>query len=424
MDSEKIYDATVMLGSLIGVVGAYLIVVRKDRCLINWATPTFILGIGTRYIFQSAFLYLIEPGGSEYAYTFCYATYALSALAGALTYSFLKPINLRFATKRRPSIARLPWILLLAAWLVYLPILIEFRQYLDDPRQIYILTRTGYGLWFFGSTMLATIAFVIYLFKPGRGAASTLLFLALCTALAYWHGSKGQILTYILIWMLYPIYVERRRISVYRTAGLAALVAALILGSFSLFTKVTDNRELFLEVINYADYVRNAMLVIDDTQADRYYGRLTIESELFTRIPRQLMPSKPKAFGAFRLAKAYSPAMYRKDEGAGAYDIGMLYADFGPGSLIVICLGSGFTGCAAASLVRLLRQQQSPTAFLLLLFFSSIPLVPIPGPWYLPETLLVAGMMSMALRLQPLRGAYGPRFHATACSIVTESAHP
>ncbi len=59
-------------------------------------------------------------------------------------------------------------------------------------------------------------------------------------------------------------------------------------------------------VSQYSDYTRNAMLVID-SHFPLQYGRLTVESQTFSRIPRFLMPSKPKNFGAFYLVDQFFP---------------------------------------------------------------------------------------------------------------------
>ncbi|QNI37178.1 hypothetical protein [Edaphobacter albus] len=393
-----------MIVSLMVLCGSYLLIVWKDRSWINWATPAFFFTLGGRYIFQFAYLYFINPSGSHYAYFFSYTTYALSFLTAALVYTFVKPFKLRPPLHSTQDVGLWPWILLLLGFLLYLPILIEFRAYLGDPRRIYALTRTGYGLWFFGSTTVTALAFVTYLFQKHKTVCSALSFYGICAALAYWHGSKGIILTYALIWMLYRVYVGRKTISAFAAIVSLSGVAALVIGSFALFSTAGDIVDLANSVMSYADYVRNSMLVIDDQQGERYYGRLTLENEVYSRIPRALMPDKPKDFGPFFLAKTYAPAAYRAGEGAPAFDIGLQYADFGPISIVFLCFFSGCTAWIMSSALFHLRQWPSPGTFVVVLYLAGVAIITAGSGNYLPEAIFFAGGLSLILRVRIIRG--------------------
>ena len=408
MLAGKSFEITALLLSFMVVVASYLLVVWKDRSWINWATPFFILSIGSKYCFQFLFLYQsVDHGGSRYAYAYCYTTYALSFLLGALVYAFVKPVKIRLSG-RSGDLPVLPWILLLLGFLLYLPVLVEFRAYLSDPRRIYEATRTGYGLYYFGSTTLTSLGFVTFLFKKDKSLKSVVLFFAICVLLAYWHGSKGQIITYLLIWMLYRVYVEGTPIRAFAASLIVAAVASLVVGSFALFSSVADIAELAQSVTTFADYVRNAMLVIDDPNQTRYYGRLMIENEIYSRVPRMIMPGKPKDFGPFILAKTYNPASYRNDEGVGAFDIGFVYADFGDFSIIAICAYSVFSAYFVSSLALHLRSGGGAGTFIVFLFMVGVSVIPISGPFYLPESILLGGVVAVASRFRLLRPAPTP----------------
>lgn len=406
MLTGKSFEATVMLISLLVSCASYLLIVWKDRSWINWATPAFFFNLGGRYVFQFASLALGGSNGSHYAYAFCYTTYALSFLVGAVVYVFVRPLKIK-PSRAAQEMGLLPWVLLLFSVLLYLPILIEFRAYLAQPRRIYELTRTGYGIWTFGSSTFSNLAFITYLFEKRKTTYETIAFCSILVPLTYWHGSKGLLLSGFIMWILYRVYVERKSIRAFAAAALLGTAMTVVLGSFALFANSADLAELFESVTSFADYVRNAMQVIDDDQGRRYYGRLTIESALYPLVPRALMPDKPKDFGPFALAKIYSPANYRNDEGDSAFDIGYDYADFGPFSIIYICLTAAFMSWMTSSMVLHLRRAPTPGAFIVFLYFAGFNIIPITAPFFLPEMMLVGGAISLGLRFRAIRGSAG-----------------
>jgi hypothetical protein len=385
------------------------LIVWKDRSWINWATPAFFFMVGGRYILQFAYLWIMGAGGSHYAYFFYYATYAMSFLTGALVYVFVKPFKAKPLLNTTQDVSGWPWILLVLGFLIYLPILIKFRAYLTDPRQIYALTRIGYGLWYFGSATVTTLAFVTFLFKKNKHAWDPLVFYGICGVLAYLHGSKGVILTYALIWILHRVYIRRKAVGVFAATFILFATATLVIGSFALFSTAGDMLELANSVMGYADYVRNAMLVIDDDQGARYYGRLALENEVYSRIPRALMPDKPKDFGPFLLAKKYAPGSYRAGEGAPAFDLGFQYADFGPLSAVYLCFLSGFAAWIVSSVLFQLRNWPNPGTFIVFLYVAGVGVITAGAAYYLPEALFLAGGLSLLMRLRLVRGPFPMR---------------
>lgn len=401
MLTGKLFEASAMLLSFVVLLASYLLIVWKDKSWINWASPAFVLGVGSRYIFQFFYLYSVGAGGSRYAYAYCYATYGLSFLVSALVYTFVKPVTMRKSAV--PGDFRvLPWLLLLLGFLLYVPVLIEFRAYLSSPRRIYELTRTGYGLYFFGSTTFATLGFVTYLFIKRKSILGATLFFAICTGLAYLHGSKGQIVIYIMVWMMHRVYVDQKPIRAVAASAMLLAVAGLVVGSFAVFSSPDDLAELADSVTTVADYVRNAMLVIDDEQGKLYYGRLLVENEIYSRIPRSIMPDKPKDFGPFILGKIYNPANYRNDEGVGAFDLGATYADFGSISVLLVCAYSALSAFLISGLTLRLKSGAGPGTFVVFLFMVGLGVIPISGPFYLPESIALGGALSLAGRFRLL----------------------
>lgn len=403
MLTGKTFEATTMALSLLVLCGSYLIVVWKDRSWINWATPAFFFSLGGRYVFQFSYLYFVAPGGSHYAYFLCYMAYALPALIGALVYAVVKPMALKTPSLQMGEIRYLPWVLLAIGFLLYLPVLVVFRQYLDSPRRIYELTRTGYGVESYGSTTFLDLALITYLFKRNKVFVSELLFYTILGALTYMHGSKGLILNCFLIWVLYRVYVQRKVTRAITALGFLSVASVAVMGSFALFSDTADIADLLTSVTEFADYVRNGMEIVDDEHGKIYYGRINLENEVYGRIPRALMPGKPKDFGPFLLAKIYNPANYRADSGTGAVDFGEDYADFGPFAIVVRCFSSAAFSWFLSITVYHLRRWRSPPAFVLLLFFAGVSVIPISGLFLLPEYLLLAGMLGLLLRMRLVR---------------------
>jgi hypothetical protein len=190
--------------------------------------------------------------------------------------------------------------------------------------------------------------------------------------------------------MLFWVYIKDRRIGFARAGSIMLVFAVFTMSTFALFANLTDAAELLTFVEGYSDYTKNAMIVIDDTAREPSWGRLTLEGEIYARIPRFLYPAKPSNFGIFKLAQDYYPAWYRADTGSPDFNIGMQYADFGPMAIIYLCITSTFTGIMTGLVVRSLGRKPSAPRFVLLLFFSGMAIVSFGSGYALPESLLIA----------------------------------
>lgn len=388
--------------SLVVVCCSYALICRKDRSWINWATSWFIFSVAANYILPFAYLLIVDSSWSLYAYSYCYATYAGSFFAAAVTYRWVKPMRLVPSRSTPcPEIRTLPWILLALGFAFYLPVLIEYRTLLLHPRDIYMQTRTGYGLWFFGSSMFVNLGFVTYLFKANRTRTGALTFFLCCAIIIYLHGSKGQLLSLLMIWILYRVYAKGKLATISSAIRTGLAISLLVISSFAFFaTDVTGISDLLLTMMSYSDYSRNAMMVIDDREANSHWGMLAFENELFSRVPRAIMPDKPKDFGEFALAKKYYPDWFSDDTGSPSFGIGFQYADFGPFTIFVIMFGSVFTGWAVRSLTEAIRLRPHPSYLLGLLFFSGVAIIPAGEGYFLPETILLALGISFLLRFR------------------------
>jgi oligosaccharide repeat unit polymerase len=399
MTPDDHYRALVMIVSVLITLFSYWLICRKEGSWINWATPSFVFIVAAEYVFQFAYLFLFSGEGSEYAYTYCYATYAATNLAGAVVFCFVKPIDLSAIKLRaRSDSGQVAWLLLFLGFLLYAPILIEFRQYLLQPREIYSHTRIGYGLTYFGSTTLADMAICLYLFRQRKRAFFAIFFYFLCFLLIYLHGSKGQLFTPLFMMLLFRVYVNRRKISARMAVLILTAVSVFGVVSFAAYGSFQNVAEILEYMTQYSDYTRNAMMVIDDPQGRTYYGRLALESLIYPHIPRAVISDKPKDFGPLKLAKVYFPASYREEAGLPAFGIGEQYSDFGAFAILILCIESAATAWLASSMIAFLRTNRHPSVFMLVLFLANMPFIPAGTGYWLPETMVLALGIAFLLR--------------------------
>jgi hypothetical protein len=224
------------------------------------------------------------------------------------------------------------WIVLGLAWLLYMPVLIEFSYLLSDPRRIYELTRTGYGLNTFGSALLSFIAYAIFLMSSRRYG---LLFYVALFGLIYFKGTKGQFFIIASIFVISKVYFEGFKYSLTKSAIYITAFAGLAISIFTINYR-GEVENIILTMAGYSDYNRNGALVVQDKSFSSYEGKLSFEMLWVPKVPRAIWPNKPKSFGEFRLAEQYFPSWFALDQGAPSFGIGFYFADFGMFSFLVV----------------------------------------------------------------------------------------
>jgi len=388
---------TVLIASLIVSVGAYLFVSRREGSYLNILTPSFLVIVPAYYLMPLFFAQVFGNEASPYAYVYVYSTLAIENVAFA--YSYTRPVRKLIRLPLGYSYENLGWLAFGAlglAVLMYVPILMEFPEYILDPRQIYTHTRTGFGINFYTSSVLAYVAVILILFSRRSRVVKAVVVLASGAILAL-HGSKGQVLSLVLLIALFEVYVKMRRVKF-----LPALLAGAAMGLFALLLMVAtmtlgeSPAEVLESVSSYSDYTRNAMLVIDSNFPIRY-GQLTLESQIIGRIPRVLMPNKPKNFGALYLDDWFFPQSVDEDAGSPDFGIGVQYADFGVLAIVYLALFSMLRGWLAGIFVNRLKVSRHPSDFVMVAFLADVALIPVGGiGWLLPETLFMALFLRFA----------------------------
>jgi hypothetical protein len=272
--------------------------------------------------------------------------------------------------------------------------LLEFREYIFDPRRIYEQTRTGFGTSFFLSSTLVYLAVILAMFAKQSVRRRVFVFLAAGFLLSL-HGSKGQVLQLFFLIVIFEIYVRRRKLTILPALAVCFGIGVVLLGLFAATMTLETPADALQSLSQYSDYTRNAMLVID-SNFPLQYGRLTWESNVLALVPRALVPSKPKDFGAFYLDAEFFPSAMDEDHGAPAFGPGLQYADFGILAIVYLGLFAALRGWLARLWIDRLKHTWHPADFLVVAFLADVTVFPIGTGWLLPETLLLAMFLRYA----------------------------
>ncbi len=367
----------IIISCLVIVVLTYALFSLRVGNFINVLTPFLLFEIPAHYVLELVDIAVFGRSGSDYAYFYCYATYTLGILATALGYLGMtaRPVSvvLTAPTLRVPA---LPVLLLLVGAGLYAPVLLAYPHLLASPREIYSLTRSGFGIFFFLSSFAVYIGYILFLFSGKHGRVAHLsYFLAACLIL-YMHGSKGQVLQLFLISLFYFTFVQRKRFGIGKVMLIGPTAALGILGLFYLITPADSAVELISNVAAYSDYTRNSMLVIDDPHLVLQHGQLTAGEMIYSLVPRAVFPDKPTDFGSLWLAEQYFPKRFAANTGAPAFGIGVPYADFGDFAIVYWTLASLLAGATMRLLTSKLRIAPDAGTFALLLVFLNVQLIP------------------------------------------------
>jgi hypothetical protein len=394
-----------ILASFVCVTGTYLYVCRREGSYLNVLTPALAFLVPANYLLESYHLWLYGPSGSLFAYALIYACYAATFGVFALGYSTMTvpALRLPFARPLGAGSPFAPYLVLAAAIALYSPVLYEFRGDLANPRQIYEQTRSGYGVFFFLSTTLCYLALILLLFKRRLGKLELAAFSLVCLVFLWLHGSKNQMLLIFFILTAYAVYVRHKRVSFAKFAVFATFLVAIGIGLFLLTNPyLILGQEGLRGIASYSDYTRNGLLLID-SDFGPLYGKLTLEQEAYSRIPRPLFPDKPNDFGVLYLAEHFYPYEFTQNKGAPAFSFGTYLADFGVLTLPILLIANFLAGVLLKVFMTGLRRYNDPGNFTLVLFASGLTLIPISTNFVLPESIALALAINIfhSFRLRP-----------------------
>jgi hypothetical protein len=281
---------------------------------------------------------------------------------------------------------------MLVSYLLFSPVIKEYGFIIfKDPRSVYTQTRTGYGIYYFLSNFFATIAVVLILFKSKAKNIEYLIVISIYILLGYLHGTKSIMFTLIIVIILFRRYLLNIKLDMSKFVLLMGFTSGIGLAVFY-FTINYEIQSFGRTLATYSDYNRNAMLLIK-RDLPLQYGQNMLETNFYARIPRALMPTKPKDFGIFGLAKYFHQEWFEADTGAPSYGIGNQYIDFGFFSIFYIAFWGWLTGRWMKICVNRLKYNKSVSTFIILLFLAGIDFLHIGAGYLLVEHILLAVMI-------------------------------
>jgi len=359
------------------VVLTYVLFSMRVGNFINVLTPFLLFEIPAHYVLELVYIALFGRSGSDYAYFYCYATYTLGIVATAAGYLGMtaRPVSLVLAAPTL-RVRGLPVFFLLVGAALYAPVLLAYPNLLTSPREIYSLTRTGFGIYFFLSSFAVYVGYILFLFSGARRRSAHMTYFVAACVILYMHGSKGQVLQLFLIALFYYTFVGLKSFGIRKMALIGPAAAIGIVGLFYLTSPVDSALDMVSSIAEYSDYTRNSILVIDDPNLNLQHGQLTVGEMIYSLVPRVLFPDKPSDFGSLWLAEQYFPRRFAENTGAPAFGIGVPYADFGDFAIAYWMLAGLLSGITMRLLTSKLQFAPDAGTFALLLVFLNVQLIP------------------------------------------------
>jgi hypothetical protein len=243
------------------------------------------------------------------------------------------------------------------------------------------------------------LAVITSLFLAKKPYFKTLVFV-LSFLVLYSHGSKGQLLSEIFIPLLYQVYVGKKNFNVAMSLPLLSVIIIFVIGLFFATMKISDSFSSFVDILTgYSNYTENAVIIID-SHLPLQLGRLTLQNNILSIVPRILYHAKPKDFGSIYLAKKFFPSWYYQNSGAPSFGIGLQYADFGVLALPYLILFSSIHGFITRIFVTTLGERRHPAYFVVLVFLCGVSLIPTGVGWYFPEIIILSIGLGMIMSMK------------------------
>lgn len=358
-----------------------------------------MINIGTLFIPELFYTIENQVAGSFFGYNIIYGTYTIILLFYMLGYLVTKK-NIKFKKLSYDINYDLTIIFILLSYLIYFPIIIEFSEFILTPRVIYEKTRVGYGLSYFTSTVFNYIALVLFLYEK-KPIYKKIIYLFLILLMAYLHGSKGQFITILMIFISFNYVANENTINFWKfiVFSFASLLIAIFV--FYLTTNSIELGNILNFIIYYADYSRNAIMLIDGNNMN-YLGQILFEDNLYSRIPRSLLFDKPKDYGSFMLAKQYFPDQFYLEQGIPSFGIGIYFADFSFFAIPILGIISLINGIFTKILKNSIEFANNPFQFVIMLYFIGVSLIPVGFGMLLPEHILIATIMFIGYKFKKL----------------------
>ena len=399
-DSNVEVIIVILISSVIWLF-LYQLLSKIENNSIHVLTPALLTFFPTCYFFEFIYAFNSTKKLNLNAYFYYFSMYTVAFAALFLGYVIARhrkmiiyrnmgktvyEKELQYLRHRQYFILSL--LFSVVAIIIYVPVIIEFREYILYPRKIYELTRTGYGLSFFLSNLSSLLAILccIYFVKNERLVSFVLI--TINCILILLHGSKTPILSVFFMMILYAAVIKNKKYNLWYVF-LFILLMASVMFLFFLYTYNITPKLVFGAMAGYSDYTRNAIVLYESNYTSQL-GRLLFETEIFSRVPRFFFPSKPNDFGYLELAKNIFPKSFYLNQGAPSFGFGVYYADFGAFTHLYVFIVFFMKGVLSGIFRNQLFIDKNIYVFLPYLFLSGVEVLALGTGWLFFEHLSLA----------------------------------
>lgn len=219
-----------------------------------------------------------------------------------------------------------------------------FKLALTNPRMFYANTRIGGGFIYYIFVPCIEFLYFVYLIKFRRRSRFGMFFkyvvsTGIVILFLYLFGQKATIIK-IAVLCITSLYFredikKKNRLVLLTVAGFC-IVVLIVFALYSLQQNISVEN-IVISIAGYADYLKNFNLLVENLDGF-YYGKIFVQDEFFSYIPRSIWAGKPKLFGSLALGLEVPELVEWTQALTGAPSfgpIGAAYADFG---FIGICL--------------------------------------------------------------------------------------
>ena len=233
-----------------------------------------------------------------------------------------------------------------------------------SPRDAYMDYRSSSGHFYALSMWFLMFGYIYYLWFA-RPKYMSVTLLLLFSFLAYFLGSKGFILYFLIVFTFYWHFLVKSLKSIH------LIVFGIII--FSLFLVIqllqgTSNE--FTDTIKYFIYFDTTAQFL--AQFDRIgfqYGGAYL-GQFWEMVPRSVYPDKPYVYGQYIIHETLDPGMLENGRARGTLKWSKYYLDFGTIGVFVVAFFSGLLKKTAYNFY--LSYKNNPFAFMIMMQFGII----------------------------------------------------
>jgi hypothetical protein len=264
------------------------------------------------------------------------------------------------------------WILLMLACIFSMLFLILASPggtlWITAPRDAYLSHRSGFGLFWMLYQMAVALLFIIAISRAERlrrPGFRMLLLIALFSGMMSLTGSKGAIITILIMAFAYRHFYVRRfeTLTLIGFGVMMVIVFALLLGA--------QTQSSFLSILSYfSEYAIVSGLIMEVVEVQGYTLGESYTSSFWSMVPRGLYPDKPFEYGQTLLHGQLFPGMAAQGHTPGVLPWIGAYMDFGFFGVLADGIIQG--SFSRAIYLEFLRTRDAGT-FILMMSFCIFP---------------------------------------------------